>query len=126
MKHEETTVKQEMRRSQDMGVRNGKNYVMGLVLVALTSGITLVIAEVARTVTDAPINNAIQAGEIKLLGQQINMVEVLVQKMEQNQREFKKSADKDFKELRTTNTNILAELKNVNATMITHIHRTEE
>ena len=126
MEHEEVTVAKEMRRNGDMGVRNGKHYIMGLVLVALTSVITLAIADVARTVKDAPVNNAIQAGEIKLLRQQINMVEVLVQKMEQNQREFKKSADKDFKELRATNTDILTELKNVNATMITHIHRTEE
>lgn len=126
MEHEEVTVAKEMRRNGDMGVRNGKHYIMGLVLVALTSVITLAIADVARTVKDAPVNNAIQAGEIKLLRQQINMVEVLVQKMEQNQREFKKSADKDFKELRATNTDILAELKNVNATMRTHIHRTKE
>ena len=126
MEHEEVTVAKEMRRNGDMGVRNGKHYIMGLVLVALTSVITLAIADVARTVKDAPVNNAIQAGEIKLLRQQINMVEVLVQKMEQNQREFKKSADKDFKELRATNTDILTELKNVNATMRTHIHRTKE
>jgi hypothetical protein len=98
-----------------MGVRNGKHYIMGLVLVALTSVITLVIAEVASTVTDAPVQNAIQAGEIELLRQQLQMVE-------DNQQEFKRSVDKDFERMQVASTKILRELEKVNATMRAHIH----
>ena len=113
----------DMRRSEDMGVRNGKHYLMGIVLVAMTSLITLAIADVARTVKDAPVNNAIQAGEIKLLRQKIEMVESNLLQMEKNQHEFKESVDNDFEVLRHTNASILKELRSVNQTMRAHIHQ---
>ena len=100
-----------------MGVRNGKHYVMGLFLVALTAIITLAIGDVARTVRDAPVQNAIQAGEIKSLREKLGMVESNIQKMERNQREFKAAADEEFKELRAVTGAILRELKSVNTTM---------
>ena len=116
-------MKQEMRRSQDVGVRNGKHYLMGIVLIAITSVVTLAIADVARTVKDAPVNNAIQAGEIKLLRQKIEMVETNLFKMEKNQQNFKRSVDKDFDQMREASEKILHQLEKVNATMRAHIHQ---
>jgi hypothetical protein len=58
-----------------MGVRNGKNYVGALVLVAVTAVVTLAIGDVARTVKEAPVQNAIRAGEIQQLRLQIKTVE---------------------------------------------------
>ena len=109
-------MKQVMRRSEDVGVRNGKHYMMGLFLVALTSVITLAIADVARTVKDAPVNNAIQAGEISQLRLQIKM-------LENNQLEFKRSVDKDFEQMQEASEKILHQIEKVNATMRAHIHQ---
>ena len=116
-------MKQEMRRSQDVGVRNGKHYLMGIVLIAITSVVTLAIADVARTVKDAPVNNAIQAGEIKLLRQKIEMVELQIKMLENNQLEFKRSVDKDFDAMREASEKILSQLEKMNATIRAHVHQ---
>lgn len=101
-----------------MGVRNGKNYVYGLVLVAVTAVVTLAIGDVARTVKEAPVQNAIRAGEIESL-------RVQVRNIEQQQREFKKAVDQEFAELRAdmkhANEKILRELERANAALRRHM-----
>ena len=106
----------DMKRSSDMGVRNGKGYLAALVLVALTAVITLTIGDVVSTVKDAPVNNAIQAGEINQLRLQIKM-------LENNQLEFKRSVDKDFDAMREASEKILSQLEKMNATIRAHVHQ---
>ncbi len=110
---------QDMRRSTDMGVRNGKGYIMGLVLVGLTAVITLSVGDVFHKASDAPVQNAIQAGEIKLLRLQIKT-------LEENQREFQESVDEKFMELRESSADILKEVKKGNETIRDHIRHAEE
>jgi hypothetical protein len=97
-----------------MGVRNGKNYMAALVLVALTSVVTLAIADVARTVKDAPVNKAVQAEQIKQLRQQVEGIE-------KNQRDFKRSVDQEFESIEKANAELLREIQKANAVLQQHI-----
>ncbi len=110
---------QEKRRSTDVVVRNGKGYIIGLVLVGLTAVISLSIGDVFHKASNAPVQNAIQAGEIELLRLQIKT-------LEDNQLKFQGSVNEKFKELKETSNDILKEVKKGNETMRDHIRHAEE
>jgi hypothetical protein len=100
-----------------MGVRNGKNYLGALALVALTAVITLAIGDVARTVRSAPVNDAIQAGQIEQLRLQIKMVE-------NNQVAFKASVDQKFGEAKADSEQILIEIRRLDRSLREHMTKT--